>query len=126
MKTALKEIKSMLLWYLVFAVVTCLGFAVFSAFSLKVLLGVLAGSLFSMLNLLLLGLSTETALSFHGRRGASGVIFLSYLLRYIITFAFIYTVLRYNYLNIWAVIIPLIFPRLIITLSAIFARKEKK
>lgn len=96
----------------VFFVLSCLKALSF----LPSLAGTVAGCLFSALNFVLLAFSVEKSLK-KGAKGAQAHMSLTYTGRLLLTAVFVFVVIKLpNIFNLWAAVIPLVFPRIAIML----------
>lgn len=101
-------------------------FGVFGYFSYKSLLGGLIGVGTAVLNFGLLALTLELSLG-KGSKRAQGYMGMSYLLRLALIAVIVVLSIRSNHINYLAVVIPLIFPRIVImVLNLSNSKKDKK
>lgn len=120
-----KEIKKMAVGILALTVIMVAAFALAGFFSMGVVYGAALGAGFAFLNFFLLALSVQKAAS-SSPKAAQGTMGASYLARYFLTGAVVVLGIKLPVFNYLAVVIPLIFPRIIITLGALFASRNIK
>ncbi len=123
-KALLKEIKKVTLGVLVLAmlqaVIVWLAFGV----NVSMLLGTLLGSLCALVNFFLTAVNIEKAVR-KGESGAKLSMVSGYYCRLAIIAAVMFFAIKMPWLNIFAVAIPLVFPRVVITVCS-FAGQLKK
>ncbi|MBQ4110864.1 MAG: ATP synthase subunit I [Clostridia bacterium] len=112
-KSVIKEIGRMAIGVLVLYVVMLLIFLVAGYFDSKVVLGGLLGSIYAIINFVLLGFSVEKSVG-KGTKGAQATMGTSYTLRLILTAAVVLWAIKAPYFNYVATAIPLVFPRIVI------------
>lgn len=120
------EIKKMAIAMLTVSAVTVAVFFLVGRGTLAVLLGALFGAAIATLNYLLLALTVAFACRNSGKAIGGGVMGFSYLLRILLIGAGVVFAIRSRYLNYIAVIVPLFFPRLFVTLFGTLQKKKKK
>ncbi len=103
---------------LIFGLVQAVVFAVLSRVTsvtlLQGLAGTVAGCLMAVFNLLLLGISVEKSLK-KGEKNAQAYMSITYIGRLLITAALLIAVIKLpGIFNLWAAVIPLVFPRIAI------------
>ena len=101
-------------------VAICLG-----RFTLPILLGLLVGSCYAVLNFFLIGLAVERALQ---RSPRSARLFMvgQYFLRMFLTAVVIILGLKASCLHAVTVILPLFYPKLVVVASAVLAQLSHK
>lgn len=115
---ATDELIGFIWWYIAFDVAIILGFLLAGEMALSVSLGLICGSLFSALNFHLLGMAVEKAVKKESEKANSSMK-ISYFLRYALMAVVIFTAAKSGYFNIICLIIPLLYPRIIVTLKYI-------
>lgn len=126
MKKQLKEIAGFViaLGFLQLCVFFILGRATMDAAFLKALAGTLAGCAVAMLNILLLAAGLERAVE-KGEKGAQLSMGSGYLLRLAVIAVYVFAAIKLpGIFNIWAAIVPLVFPR--IAIMIITFKKSKQ
>ena len=122
----LKEIRKIALITLGAIAAMIAVFAVCGHFSWGVVWGGLLGGAVSVVNFFLLAVTIEKSLA-KGAKGAQGFMGLSYILRMAMIAAVLIFAIKNESLNYLAVIIPLVFPQIIIkVLHTRNSSKEKK
>ena len=109
----LQEIKKISLFTLGGIAVMVAVFAICGYFSWGVVLSGLLGGTTAILNLFLLALTIEKSLS-KGGKGAQSFMGISYIIRIAMIAAVVVFAIKNQYLNYVAVVIPLVFPQIII------------
>lgn len=123
MKTVWNETRGLLIWYLPLMAASVIICGLFAGFTLRLVLGVVLGSLVSALNFFLLGVSLVNAVN-RTARGAQFFTVLWYLLRMVIAGCAVVLAITYpNLISVLGVSVPFIYPFIIITLKAIFEQK---
>lgn len=117
------EVKKMLLCISAMSVAMVIIFAAFGYFGVAVLLGALLGSVVASLNFLFLALAVEK--SVNGNNSPKGAMMSSYSLRLLCIGAAVVFAIKSPYINYLAVIIPLIFPRIIIMLNNLLKKRKE-
>ncbi len=125
MGVAWKEMKKMLPWFIVFNGITVLIIYLFSGWRWALLWGMLLGNIYSVFNFLLLGIAVDKAVHKRPSRAQAYMVTM-FLLRYLLTAVLITVSLVTDLFHPAAVIIPIFFPKLALTLQGIFAKKRKE
>lgn len=118
----LKETKYIAAWVLIFSAVMQAIFLVIGKWDYTVLLGNLLTAVFAVLNFFLMGLSVQKALG-KEEKEAKQVMRLSQTYRNIMMLAVVALGVGLPPFNMWAVIIPVFFPRIAISLRPIFDKQ---
>lgn len=100
-----------------------LAAACFGLFSLSLLLSVFLSSLFSLLNLVLLIVHLKSSL-LKSSKGARGRAMGNYLLRLSILGLLVYLGLTRDWLNAFGMILPLLFPKIILSVRLMTQKGE--
>ncbi len=124
-KNSAKEIIKIAIGSLILSVVLVCIFALFGHFSIKVVWGGLLGVFTAVLNFTLLALTLEFSLG-KGQRRAQGLIGLSYTVRLAIIAVIVVFAIKSPHINYIAAVIPLVFPRIIITALNVFYKNKKE
>ena len=119
----LKETKYILLWELILSVLMQAVFLVIGAWDYTVLLGNLLSAITAVLNFFLLGISIQTALE-KDESDAKKTIKLSQSYRFLFLIAVLVAGAAIPCFNIWAVAIPMLFPRIAIAFRPFFGQKD--
>ena len=115
---ATDELLGFIWWYIAFDLVVMLGFFLSGKMALSVPLGLIGGSLFSALNFHLLGMAVEKAVKKESAK-ANSFMKRSYFLRYMLMAIVLFAGAKSGFFNIICLIIPLIYPRIIVTFKYI-------
>ena len=100
--------------------------ALLKALDQKVLLGGLAGGLLAVGNFFFMAIGTSLAADkaeAQNVKGGQALIQTSYLVRMIVLAVLLFACAKSGYFNLYALVIPLLFPRLSITLAEFFRKK---
>ena len=125
-KSSIKEIGYMLAGLLFFSAIMVGCFALTGHFSITVVWGALLGSFLALLNFVLLAFTVEKAFS-KGEKHARLSMSLSYTLRMLILAAGIILAFKHpEQFHYLAVVIPFLFPRIIIFLRQFMIKKSSK
>lgn len=116
-----KETKYILLWVLVFSALMQAVFLVLGRWDIKVLLGNALSGAAVVLNFFFMGLTVQNALE-KDEKEAKTAIKLSQTYRML--FLIVAVALGAAFLNLWAVIVPVFFPRIAISLRPLFDKKQ--
>lgn len=121
------EMKAMLPWFLVvngvyFAVLTVLFFLL--NFNYTLFVGGIYGNIVTVLNFLLLGKTAEKALRRKSPKSAQSYMNTMYCLRYLGMFVLLSAAALLPFVNILAAIVPLLFPKIIITIRGLREKTE--
>ncbi|MCT4607177.1 MAG: ATP synthase subunit I [Marinisporobacter sp.] len=104
-------------------IILCLGFVVFIKNSLPMILGLIFGTLISMLNFRTLALTLEKAVHMNPRQ-AQVYAGSRYFIRYITNGVVIFVGIKADYLNVIGVIIGLVMIKIIILITNLFNNKQ--
>ena len=127
MKKQLKEIAGLIfalgvLQLGVFAVVT----RTINTYFLRCLAGTGAGCFMGLLSIVMLAISIENAVD-KGEKGAQAAMSGGYMLRLAVVAVYVFAVIKLpGIFNVWAAVIPLIFPRLAIMIINLKNSKSQK
>ena len=119
-----KEIIKMAIAMLVVCAVMVAVFYLAGYGGLSVWYGALLGAAVAVLNYLLLALTVTFACRNTGKAIGGGVMGFSYIFRILLIGAAVIFAIRSKHINYIAAIIPLIFPRFIVTLFGTLAKKK--
>lgn len=108
-----KEVGRQAIGIAVLGVLQLVIFALLRRFDLSVLWGTLLGCSFTLLSFVLLTLSVQQSLRRVGR-GASVFMTMTYLGRLALTAAVVLLAIKVPQIYLWATVIPLLFPRIVI------------
>lgn len=125
-KIVYKETLSVLIGELILVGVMFGVFALLKALDQKVLLGGLAGGLLAVGNFFFMAIGTSLAADkaeAQNVKGGQALIQTSYLVRMIVLAVLLFACAKSGYFNLYALVIPLLFPRLSITLAEFFRKK---
>lgn len=121
----LKQTRYIALFVLSMSVILQLVFLIIGKWDKTVLFGNLFIGFAVVLNFFLMGLSVQKAVALEPKE-AKKTVQTSMALRNVMMFAFLATaVLLPKAFNIWASLIPVVFPRIAIAFSPLFGKKEK-
>lgn len=98
-------------------------FSLAAGFGYEILLGVLYGCTFAAANFFFLAYCVQKSTGKGAR--AQGYMGVTYSARMLFTAAMVIFAAKSSYLNIWAAIIPLVFPRIAVFLYTFLKRGEK-
>lgn len=115
---ATDELIGFIWWYIAFDFAVMLGFFLAGKMAFSVPLGLIGGSLFSALNFHLLGMAVEKSVKKEPDK-ASSFMKISYFLRYALMAVVLFAGAKSGYFNIICLIIPLTYPRIIVTFKYI-------
>lgn len=123
-----KQVSEILAAILVMGLVQLAVFFVIGRFTeaafLPALLGTLAGCLPASLNIVLLARNIEKSVE-KNEKGAQYSMSIGYMLRLVLTAAVIFAAIKLPQLfNVWAAVIPLLFPRLAIAFINLKSKKH--
>lgn len=119
-----KEILNMAGGILVLSVIMLIIFALAGFWSINALYGCMLGAGYAFFNFVLLAISVQKA-SVKNPKAAQGVMGLSYTLRYILTGVVVVWGIKSPVFNYLAVVIPLVFPRIVIMVTNIIRRRSE-
>ncbi len=102
----------------------CVIFSLCMGLKSDILLGALYGCSFAAANFFFLAYCVKKSV----KKGKSAQSFIgaTYSLRLLLTGVMVVLAAKVDFLNLWAAVLPLIFPRLAIFLNTFFKRSEKK
>ena len=109
------EVKKMLLSISTMLVLMVILFALFGYFGSEVIFGALLGGAVAFLNFLFLAFAVEK--SVNGDNSPKGTMAFSYSIRLLFIAVIVVFAIKSPYFNYVATVIPLIFPRIIITFN---------
>ena len=121
----IKETKYIAYFVILFSVVMQAVFLVLKMWDYKVLLGNLLSGIAVVLNFLFMGITVQKAVE-KDEKDAKNAMKASQSLRTLFLFAVAVVGASVPVFNIWATLIPLVFPRIAIALRPLFDRKENK
>ncbi|MBQ6890684.1 MAG: ATP synthase subunit I [Oscillospiraceae bacterium] len=125
-KIVYKETLSVLIGEVILVGVMFGVFALLKALDQKVLLGGLAGGLLAVGNFFFMAIGTSLAADkaeAQNVKGGQALIQTSYLVRMVVLAVLLFACAKSGYFNLYALVIPLLFPRLSITLAEFFRKK---
>ena len=125
-KIVYKETLSVLIGEVILVGVMFGVFALLKALDQKVLLGGLAGGLLAVGNFFFMAIGTSLAADkaeAQNVKGGQALIQTSYLVRMVVLAVLLFACVKSGYFNLYALVIPLLFPRLSITLAEFFRKK---
>lgn len=119
------ELKRMAIGLLIAAAVSFAVFCFIFGYENSILLGTLFGAAVAFLNYFFLAVYIERSVK-KKKNAALSAMGGGYFLRMFFIAVMIYLAIKSNYINHWAMIVPLVFPRIIIMiLSAMDSRKRR-
>ena len=126
MKKQLKEIAGMVLALGVLQLGVCAVLTrAFNSLFLRCLAGTAAGCVIAMISMVMLAVSIERAVD-KGEKGAQAAMSGSYILRLAVVAVYVFAAIKLpGIFNIWAAVIPLVFPRLAIMIINLKNSKSK-
>ena len=119
----LKETKYILLWELILSILMQAVFLVIGEWDYTVLLGNILSASAAVLNFFLMGISIQKALE-KDENDAKKTIKLSQSYRFLFLIVVLAVGVSIPCFNLWAVLIPILFPRIAIVFRPYFDRKE--
>ena len=119
----LKETKYILLWELILSILMQAVFLVIGEWDYTVLLGNILSASTAVLNFFLMGVSIQKALE-KDENDAKKTIKLSQSYRFLFLIVVLAVGVSIPCFNLWAVLIPILFPRIAIVFRPYFDRKE--
>ena len=123
--TVLKETKYIAIWVIIFSAVMEAVFLVIGKWSYSVLLGNLLSASASVLNFFLMGITIQKALD-KDVKEAKTAMKVSQLYRTLLLLAVAIIGAVLPCFNLWAVLIPFLFPRIAIAIRPIIDKKSNK
>lgn len=125
-KNLVREVSRMAVGILILSAVMVIAFALLGYFDITVVFGALLGAAACVLNYFFLALSIQKVVD-KKESSAKGSMGASYALRMVFIAAVVVTGIKSSYFNYVAVIIPFLFPRIVImVINFIDNRKGKK
>ena len=125
-KVVLKETKYIAAWVLIFSAILQAVFLVIGRWNYTVLLGNLLSGVAVTINFFAMAMTVQKALD-KEEKDAKGTMHLSRSLRMLVLFVVVLIgVLLKNIFNLWAVLIPLLFPRIAIMLRSFTPKKAEQ
>ena len=122
-KSSIYEIKRLGIGILILSLLMLLIFIVTLGYDNSYLLGALLGAGASYLNFIFLAFGVENSVK-RSKNAAKGYMGSGYFLRLAFIAVVIYFAINSPYINHWAAIIPLIFPRIVIMILGIIDSKK--
>jgi predicted permease len=119
----LKETKYILLWELILSVLMQAVFLVIGKWDYTVLLGNILSASAAVLNFFLMGISIQKALE-KDENDAKKTIKLSQSYRFLFLIVVLVAGAAIPCFNIWAVVVPILFPRIAIAFRPYFGQKS--
>lgn len=116
-----REIKKIGIGNVILSAVMIAVFAALGKFDVKVLCGTLLGAGYAFMNFVLLAISVQKA-AFSLPKTAQGKMGLSYSLRYVLTGIIVIMAIKLPVFNYVAAVIPLLFPRITITVTGLIGK----
>ena len=117
--TVLYETRVIAIWTIIFSAVTQAVFLIIGKWDITVLLGNILGDIAIILNFLLMGITVQNAVKMEEKE-AKKLIKSSQGLRTLMLFVFVVIGAALPLFNLWAVVIPLFFPRIAIALRPLW------
>ena len=118
----LKETKYILLWELILSILMQAVFLVIGEWDYTVLLGNILSASAAVLNFFLMGVSIQKALE-KDENDAKKTVKLSQSYRFLFLIVVLIVGVSVSCFNLWAVLIPMLFPRIAIVFRPYFDRK---
>ena len=122
-KTVIKETEYIAVWVLILSVLMQAVFLIIGDWDYTVLLGNLLSAGACILNFFLLGVSVQKALE-KEEKEAKNTMKLSRTYRMLMLFVIIVIGVALPVFNMWAVVIPVLFPRIAIAFRGFFDKKR--
>lgn len=122
MNIVFPEIKRIAIGSIICNIVFLIASALFSLFSKELFLGSIIGTVYAIVNFMLIGVSVSDAMKKTPKQAQISMV-ISYFIRMAITALVIFIGLSSDYINPIGVIIPLFFPKAVLYARSIF-RKE--
>lgn len=122
-ETVKRETGYVALWVLIFSAVLQAVFLILKKWDYTVLLGNLLSAAAVILNFFLMGLSIQKALE-KDEKEAKGLMKLSQTYRFLFLAAVVAVGALLPVFHLWAVVIPLVFPRIAVALRPTFDKKK--
>ncbi len=122
--TVLRETRITALWVIIFSALMQAVFLIAGKWDYTVLLGNILGAFAVVLNFLLMGITVQNAVQLEEKE-ARKLIKSSQGLRTLMLFVFVVIGAAVPVFNIWAVVIPLFFPRIAIAFRPLWDRSRK-
>lgn len=101
-------------------------FALLKKWGQPVWLGAIIGGVVSVANFFFMAVSTSVAADRAAAgnvKGGQGLLTASFLLRYVVMFAVLFAAAKSGYCNVFALVIPLVFVRPVLTVGEFFRKK---
>ena len=124
-KTVIKETAFMAAWVLIFSAVMQAVFLVIGQWDYTVLLGNVLGAAAVILNFLGMGITVQHAVGMD-EKDAKQRIKASGMLRMLAIFVILIIGVVLPYFSTWTVVIPLFFPRIIVTIRPLWDKKMQE
>ena len=123
-KTVLKETRFVALWILIFSAFMEAVFLIINAWDYRVLLGNLLSGIIGVVNFLLLGITVQKAVNSGDEGEARRLMKSSQSIRLVMIFAVAVIGATVPVFNLWATLIPLLFPRLSMIIRGIQLKRS--
>lgn len=123
--TVKKETIYIAVWTIILSVFIHSVFLVLKKWDLTVLYGNLFGIFIAVLNFFLMGRTVQSAIE-KDEKDAKNMMKLSQSLRFLMIIAAVAVSAAVKFFNIFAVVIPLFFPRIAISFRPLFNKKDNK
>lgn len=121
--TVLRETRIITIWVIIFSAVMQAVFLIAGKWDITVLFGNLLGALAIVLNFFLMGITVQNAVQ-KEEKDAKSLMNSSQGLRTLMLFVFVVIGATLPVFNIWAVIIPLFFPRIAIAIRPLWDKQS--
>lgn len=99
--------------------------SLFFGFSLPFLAGLVVGTAYAMVSLVMLGITIERSVEKGAKKGTANM-YLSYGVRYLVLFLICFVAIETGWMSFIAIIIPQFFARIILWLETLFPKLLKK
>lgn len=123
-KTVLKETRFIALWMLIFSALMEAVFLIIRAWNYTVLLGNLLSGIIGVVNFLLLGVTVQRAVNSGDQDYARRLMKSSQSIRLVMIFAVAVIGATAPIFNLWATLIPLLFPRIAMIIRGFQLKKS--
>ncbi|MBO5439044.1 MAG: hypothetical protein J6A53_00140 [Clostridia bacterium] len=123
-KTVLKETAFIAIWMLIFSGIMQAVFLIIQKWDYTVLLGNLLSGVMGVLNFLLLGLTVQKAVNSEDEKYAKTLMKSSQAIRLVMIFGVAILGATVPCFDLWATLIPLLFPRIAIVIRQILLNRK--
>ena len=123
-KTVLKETAFIAIWMLIFSGIMQAVFLIIQKWDYTVLLGNLLSGVMGVLNFLLLGLTVQKAVNSGDEKYAKTLMKSSQAIRLVMIFGVAILGATVSCFDLWATLIPLLFPRIAIVIRQILLNRK--